>query len=79
MILKVIIVLLPVGNTEFTNVLLSVAFQVIMIFMVLKVPQFANLLVDPESGNRFSNKAGSFLKGVPGKIFNQLKSQSNSK
>ncbi|MDQ1856022.1 hypothetical protein [Chryseobacterium sp. WLY505] len=68
-IMKVIIVLLPVGNTAFTNVLLSVAFQVIMILMVLKVPQFANLLVDPESGNRFSNKAGSVLRGAPGKAY----------
>ncbi|WP_162800927.1 hypothetical protein [Chryseobacterium sp. KLBC 52] len=68
-IMKVIIVLLPVGNTAFTNVLLSVAFQVIMILMILKVPQFANLLVDPESGNRFSNKAGSVLRGAPGKAY----------
>lgn len=68
-IMKVIIVLLPVGNTVFTNVLLSVAFQVIMILMILKVPQFANLLVDPESGNRFSNKAGSVLRGAPGKAY----------
>lgn len=74
-ILKVIIVLLPVGKTEFTNVLLSIAFQIIMILMILKVPQFANLLVDPQSGNKFSNKAGSILKAVPGKIFDKLKSK----
>lgn len=74
-ILKVIIVLLPVGNTEFTNVILSIAFQVIMILMILKIPQFANLLVDPESGNKFSNKAGSVLRGLPGKAYDALKSK----
>ena len=75
MILKVMIVLLPVGTTEFTNVLLSIAFQLIMIFMILKVPQFANLLVDSEAGNKFSMKAGSVLRGVPGKAFNALKAK----
>lgn len=73
--LKVIIVLLPVDKTEFTNVLLSIALQVIMILMILKVPQFANLLVDPESGNKLSNKAGSVLRGLPGKAFNAIKSK----
>ncbi len=74
-IMKVIIILLPVESTEFTNVLLSVAFQIIMILMILKVPQFANLLVDPESGNRFGNRTGSVLKGVPGKIMGKLKAK----
>lgn len=75
MILKVMIVLLPVGTTEFTNVLLSIAFQLVMIFMILKVPQFANLLVDSEAGNNFSIKAGSVLRGLPGKAFNALKAK----
>ncbi|MDR4894332.1 MULTISPECIES: hypothetical protein [unclassified Chryseobacterium] len=74
-LLKVIIVLLPIGTTEWTNVLFSVALQLVMIFMILKVPQFANLLVDPESGNKFSNRAGSVLRGLPGKAFNALKSK----
>ncbi|MDR4951003.1 hypothetical protein REB14_02255 [Chryseobacterium sp. ES2] len=74
-ILKVMIVLLPVDKTEFTNVLLSIALQLVMIFMVLKVPHFANLLVDPESGNKFGNKTGSVLRGLPGKAFNALKSK----
>ncbi len=57
-IIKVIIVLIPLDTTEFSNILLSIAFQVLMITMVLKVPQFANLLVSFEEGNNIGSRPG---------------------
>ena len=51
-IVQAIIILLPVETTELsaTDIMFSVAIQVVMIFTVFKVPQYADILVAQGSG-----------------------------
>lgn len=72
-IIKTIIILLPVSTTDFSNVLLSIALQIVMIFMILKVPQFSNILIDSEMSSKVGGRTGNFLRSVPGKVAGLLK------
>lgn len=67
-IVKLIISILPVAGTNFTNVLYSIVLQIIMIFFVLRVPSFANLLVSEGQGNSVDSSTGmlGFMRGLLG-------------
>ncbi|MBQ4820586.1 hypothetical protein [Aquimarina sp. MMG016] len=66
-ILKTIIVIINNNlGSGFSNVLLSTALQVVMIFAVLKVPQYANILV--ASGNETDSNFGSGIITSPFKL-----------
>ncbi len=63
-IIKMIIIILPVKEQTFGNVLLSVALQVVLIFTILKIPRLANILVT--QGSEMGKGIGSQLRGGMG-------------
>jgi len=71
-ILKMIIILLPVTTTSFTDVLLSVALQLVMIFAILQVPKYANMLVSQGSsiGSNVGKSAAQAMQNGMGKMAN---------
>ncbi len=80
-IIKMIILLLPVTGTSFTDVLLSVALQLVMIFTILQVPKYANMLVSQGSsiGNNVGKSVAEGIKGgMKGGMSKMAKSVKNS-
>ncbi|UOB16670.1 hypothetical protein [Abyssalbus ytuae] len=68
-IVQTIIILLPVETTEFSDsdIIFSMALQVVMIFIVFKVPRYANILVGQgsELGSQAGNTIVGQIKGLP--------------
>ena len=62
-IIQTIIILLPLETTELTgsDIVFTIAFQVVMIFMVFKVPRYANMLVT--QGADMGSQAGNTIVG----------------
>lgn len=56
----IIMIHLSISGGEWKQVLMSVALQVVMIFAVLKVPSYADILVSPENGSSTGMGFGIF-------------------
>lgn len=72
-ILQTIIILLPIESTEFSDsdIIFSMALQVVMIFVIFKIPRYANILVG--QGSEFGSQAGNTIIGqVKGYPMNML-------
>ncbi|MBL3658406.1 hypothetical protein [Fulvivirga sediminis] len=73
-IVQTIIILLPLETTEFSNsdIIFSMALQVVMIFIVFKVPRYANILVGQGSdlGSQAGNTILGQVKGLPNQLIN---------
>jgi hypothetical protein len=67
-IVKMMIILLRVDSVSFTEVILSIAFQLLMVFSVLAVPQYARILIEMGVSSALGGNLGSGssrgLKGV---------------
>ncbi len=80
-IVQTIIILLPIETTEFSNsdIIFSMALQVVMVFIVFKVPRYANILVGQGSdmGAQAGNTIIGQVKGIPsGYIQNKMMGRS---
>lgn len=62
-IVQTIIILLPLETTPFSNtdILFTMALQIVMVFVVFKVPRYANILVG--QGSELASQAGNTLPG----------------
>ncbi|MBU3027530.1 hypothetical protein [Zobellia galactanivorans] len=73
-IVQTIIILLPVETTSFSDsdIIFSMAMQVVMIFVVFKVPRYANILVGQgaEMGSQAGNTIMGQVKGFPMSVLN---------
>lgn len=75
-IIQTILILIPIQTTEFdaSDIIFSMALQVVMIFCVFKVPQYANILVvqgtsmGQQYGESIKRGLGTQAKGALGKL-----------